>query len=1048
MVGDGAIARAGRSSPIFPRAVNQKERLLVAVGKPLSLEPVRAMGELMPEQTPSSDRPHPNQYQFEGQAGEVVSVQVTSNDFDALLSLEKSGEGVESDDDTLGNTDPWLVVTLPETGSYTLSVEAVREGEAGSYEIRWQRVDPAMVEVYQLHRAGLAAMREKTGKKMREGIVQFEAALAIAQKLQDDYVMGRTAFFLGFSYNELSDYTIALGYYETALERFQRAGEQAWVASTLNNLGYLHTALGNTQQAMEYYQQALTLNRQLGDRHGEATSLGNLGSNHEFRGLMNDALNYYQQSRRIFQELGDSGAIATILNNIGSIYSRLGEGDEARRYYQQALEGQRQAGDRHGEATALANLGSMARRLEEFEDALEYFQQALVIFQEVGDRSYEGIVLNNIGGIYDEQGDPSQAVDFYVRALTVHHEVGDRDSQGTVLNNLASLYWYVQDWEGGIDLAQKALNLFRQVGNRASEGLTLHNLAVAHQQQGDLSQALARIEEAIAITEQLRDNIASAELRTSYFATVQRYYQLQIQLLMELHQEQPAAGYDRQAFNVSERTRARTLIELLAEANLDVSDAIDPKLHQREQALRQKLQTIDAQRVAQLQAVTDGSEIKAIVAEADRQSAKALRELDALESELRQTDPAYADLQYPEPLTVEAVQTEVLDGNTTLLQYSLGDKHSYLWVVTGESITSYTLPGREEIETAARQFYSSVNRAGHALLAARKAQVLSQLILAPAAEVLTGDRLLIVPDGILHQIPFSALGIPNPNFPADADVQAQAKAYTPLLSQYEIVNAPSSTVIATNRKIMGDRPPAPKRLAVIADPIFTANDPRVAGDRSTHANPPADDPTQKNIERALRDFDLRAIARLPNTQTEAEQILAIANGPTTAVLGVDANYDWAIANNANAHQYVHFATHGFANSNHPDLSGLILSLVDENGRPKNGFLRLTDIFNLKLPAELVVLSACQTGLGENVGGEGVVGLTRGLMYAGAERTVLSLWNVSDKKTADLMVRFYTNIWQHNQTPAAALRQAQLAMWEEGYHPYYWAAFGLQGEWQE
>ena len=174
---------------------------------------------------------------------------------------------------------------------------------------------------------------------------------------------------------------------------------------------------------------------------------------------------------------------------------------------------------------------------------------------------------------------------------------------------------------------------------------------------------------------------------------------------------------------------------------------------------------------------------------------------------------------------------------------------------------------------------------------------------------------------------------------------------------------------------------------------------------------------------------------------------------STAIVGYaleafDANREWVMGNNASHYQYVHFATHGFANTTHPELSGLILSLVDEDGTPKNGFLRLTDIFNLDLPAELVVLSACQTALGENVGGEGVVGLTRGLMYAGAERTVLSLWNVSDEKTADLMVRFYSNIWQGEQTPAAALRQAQLAMWDEGLHPYYWAAFGLQGEWRD
>ncbi len=160
------------------------------------------------------------------------------------------------------------------------------------------------------------------------------------------------------------------------------------------------------------------------------------------------------------------------------------------------------------------------------------------------------------------------------------------------------------------------------------------------------------------------------------------------------------------------------------------------------------------------------------------------------------------------------------------------------------------------------------------------------------------------------------------------------------------------------------------------------------------------------LQRALRDFKLRGISRLPHSRTEADRLLALADGGETSVFDFDANYSWVTSDRSSRYQFVHFATHGFANEENPELSGLVLSLVDANGQPQNGFLRLGDIFNLQLPAEMVVLSACQTGLGDNVRGEGMAGLTRGLMYAGTERAVLSLWNVSDEKTATLMVRFY------------------------------------------
>ncbi|MGD1903752.1 MAG: tetratricopeptide repeat protein [Geitlerinemataceae cyanobacterium] len=864
----------------------------------------------------------------------------------------------------------------------------------------------------------------------------YERALPILRDVGDRageaIALGNT----GAVYTTLGQVDRALESFEAALAIQQEVGARGEEAGTLTSIGSAYNALGDREAALDYYDRALALRRETGDRNGEATALNNIGLVHTQTGDREAALDYHAAALEIMREVGDRTGEASTLNNIGGAYEALGDWREALNYFEQGLAIRHEVGDRDGEAISLSNIGVAYRRLGDLRAALDYFERARPIHRETGARAEYAIALNNIGSTYSALGEPATALDYYERALAIREEVGDRAGQAATLSNIGLARSLAGDSQRALDYYERALPLFVATGNRTGEATALGNMAFAHGVLGDLEIALDRIDASIAIVEQLRSEIASTSLRTTYFATVQEYYQLRIDILMRLHERDPEAGYDVRAFNTSERTRARTLIELLAEANLDLTADLDPALRDRERALRQRLQSLDAQRVARLQTAS-GVEIEAIVADFDRRTTAVLRELDALAARIRQTDPAYAALQYPEPLTLAQVQQRVLDDETTLLQYSLAGDRSYVWIVTRDGFESVTLPGRDTIETAAREFYASVDRAGNPLATARKARQLGNLVFAPVAELLATDRLLVVPDGALHQIPFSALALPD------------AEDYQPLLTRHEIVSAPSVTAIATNRETMADRPLAPGRLAVLADPVFTADDPRLTG-----VPAPETATADRGIGRTLRDFDLRSLARLPYTKTEADRLLELARGDRgnadrgNAAFDFEASYDWVTGSGAKRYQYIHFATHGFANSENPELSGLVLSLVDANGQPQNGFLRLADIFNLEMPAEMVVLSACQTGLGENVGGEGVVGLTRGLMYAGAERTVLSLWNVNDEKTADLMVKFYAGIWEDGLTPAAALRQAQLAMWEAGEHPYYWAAFGLQGEWRK
>lgn len=405
-------------------------------------------------------------------------------------------------------------------------------------------------------------------------------------------------------------------------------------------------------------------------------------------------------------------------------------------------------------------------------------------------------------------------------------------------------------------------------------------------------------------------------------------------------------------------------------------------------------------------------------------------------------------------MTLAQIQQQVLDKDTVLLQYSLGEKQSYLWAVTATGIQAYTLPPKSKIEAAAIFFRNNISTSTAKIpLAEVKSagDALFKLILAPAANQLSGKRLLIVGDGALQTIPFSALPLPN------------STAYIPLLKDHEIVNAPSAASIAVSRQ--RKHPIGSKTLAVLADPVFQNDDKRLSDanvtalDTCAPASSTTVKPTSNNSQRnipvelqsTLRSLNEQNIFPLPNTRVEAEKILALVPpDKRSASCAFAANYGRVMQpqkDRLDQYRIVHFATHGFVNESKPQFSGLVLSLIDSKRKPQNGFLRLHDIFNLRLAADLVVLSACETGLGKDIRGEGLVGLTRGFMYAGSRRVVTSLWNVNDKSTANLMAEFYRGMLQQKQPPAAALRAAQLKMWSTKPDPYLWAAFTLQGEWR-
>ncbi|MBD1828440.1 CHAT domain-containing protein [Microcoleus sp. FACHB-61] len=828
---------------------------------------------------------------------------------------------------------------------------------------------------------------------------------------------------------------------EEALKLYRQAGDNRGQALSLLGLAKIYSDLGEKQKALEYYSQSLPLFRAVGDRRGEAITLSSIGSVYSELGEKQKALEYLAQSLPLSRAVGDRTLEAITLNNIGLVYSQLGEKQKALEYLSQSLPLRRAVGDRGGEATALNNIGLVYSDLGEKQKALEYYSQSLPLFRATGDRGGEAATLNNIGSIYSDLGEKQKALEYYSQSLPLSRAVGNRGGEAAILTSMGNVYADLGETQKALEYYSQSLPLSRATGDRRWEATTLFNIAYVKRDQNNLTEALKDIESSLKIIENLRTKIASPELRSSYFATVQDYYEFYIDLLMQLHKTNPKSGYDTKALEASERSRARSLLEFLQESNANIREGLAPDLLQQEKSVQQQLDAIEKQRI---EAISSPNPNQTKIDEIDKQRLALLQQYQQIQAQIRTASPRYAALTQPQPLTLPEIQKQILDENTILLQYSLGKDRSYLWVVTSTGVTSYELPKQVDIETAAKDFLETITSPIQRDIPQQVAQAsanLGQVILQPAAAQLGNKRLLIVPDGVLHYTPFQALTL---------DKTAGQNTNVPLIIEHEIITLPSASSLAILRQNYGDRKPPSQTLAILADPVFSPNDDRLKGKLTPET-------TEKlalnnlGLSRSLRASNRQwPPERLAFTRQEAQTISSLfPSASSRQIFDFDASRTTATDGNLANYQIVHFATHGLANSKNPELSGIVMSMVDDKGNLVNGFLRLTDIFNLKLSANLVVLSACQSGMGQNVKGEGMVGLTRGFMYAGAQRVAVSLWNVDDEGTAVLMQKFYQKMVQQKLAPAAALRAAQMEMMqqEKWKSPYYWAAFTLQGEWK-
>jgi CHAT domain-containing protein/tetratricopeptide (TPR) repeat protein len=898
----------------------------------------------------------------------------------------------------------------------------------------------------------------------------LNSAIRLAQSAGDRNLEAAGLNTLGSVYLLMGDPRKALPNVTRALaikrEEHDRHGEMVVLA----NAGTIYYALGDSYKALDTFRELLPMRREQHDRRGEGTTLFYMGTSFARLGDLDQALESLTQALPVMREVGDARGEGRALTNLGSLYLALGQPQDSLNTLQQALELTRKLKDRHQEGSNLTAMAHSFSQLGDTEQALAYGQQALKIQQELSDQRGQGLALAELGSVYAKTGDRAQALDAYRQALPLLRAASSQAGEADVLNSLGTLSLAGHDAKDALPYFEQAVQLLtaiddrrqraatevnigaayrllgdRQkardslveassqlaaIGDRFEQSRAMYLLALLESDEGDWENARQHLAAALRIDEQIRTAVLGGELRSTWLTTVLEQYEALEDALMHLDQLHPKRGYSVQAFETAERARARRLLDLLSEARAGLRQGVDPALLRREIILAARLQAKMERQIQLMVAGEDRTASDAVAAEI-RQANDEYRQVEA---KILTGSPRYANFAEQDPLKLPQLQRKYLDSSTLLLEYAPGEQRSFLWAVSSTGFRSYLLPARSTLDALAERARESISSAADRKLAKsapEALQALSRAVLGPAARELGTKRLLIVTSGSLQFVPFSAL--PSPENPAE-----------PLIAGHEIVNLPSASTIAFLRRGQGKR--SSKLVAVVADPVFAADDPRVTG-RPGGANA---DIGSESQTRAAAVFGRTTFDRLTFTRREGENILALApSGSVFSAFDFDASRAAVLGGALRDFKYVHIASHGFVNPFHPELPSIVLSLVDRSGRPRDGFLDATDIYNLKLNADLVVLSACQTALGKDVRGEGVVGLTRAFMYAGSPAVVASLWTVPDRSTAELMREFYRGMLTDNLRPAAALRRAQIALWRDSRwtRPYYWAAFTLQGEWK-
>ena len=862
--------------------------------------------------------------------------------------------------DKEGQARSWYEIgsALSDAGQQKEAVEALQRASALHRELGQPTAEIGVMQK-------LAAVERQAG--WGEAAVQrLQHARDLAAGMDDAALEAQVAQQLGETLVDVGRSREARNVLEQAVARFRELDQPRQETGARTSLGRALLRMGEYGRARELLQESLAKAEELDDRSLIAPACTNLGNVHLAAGEATEALLMQERALQLYRQAEDRAGERISLNNLGAVYFALGDVSRSQSYMEQTLQLAESLHDTRAVARAHNNLGVLLSQVGGPQTALAELQKALHLWESLDAPRSQALSRTNAAEVLLQLGRRGRAEELLAQALEGFRRSGDGGGEASVHNLLGELHLAAGKPAEAVAAHRRALDLAQDSGSPRGRWQAHAGLAAAHKA---LKQPGAAYREALATLAEIEDVRAGLEIgvfKMRFLADKIRHYEHALSLLLERPGDEPGAPAE--SFELVERARARSLVDVLFESGARLRDDVDPELRRRERRILDELGAASAQ----LAAAGDAASRAA----ARRRLAEAEGNLERLALQMRRSAPRYGDIVYPRPSTLEEIQSEVLRDDEVLLEYFVGEEQAWVWMVERRQARVFPLPHPDRIQAAVSAFLQAVGSSaaylgGRSPDRAAAAEVARSVL--PPEPLPAGSRLLVVPDGPLHHIPFEAL----------------RRGERFLVEDHEIVVAASATALGLMRR--QHRKAASGGFLGVADPI-----------------PAADDERFPRLPHSREEID--AIAELfPETH---RKVLA-GEGATKAGLRSAGLRDY---------RFVHFATHGWLDADDLRHSGLRLSAGD--GDPDSALLSLAEILTLDLAAEVVVLSACRSGLGELLRGEGLVGMTRAFLYAGARSVVVSLWNVGDRSTADFMQSFYRGL-ESDRTPAAALRQAKL-----------------------
>jgi CHAT domain-containing protein len=738
-----------------------------------------------------------------------------------------------------------------------------------------------------------------------------------------------------------------------------------------------------------------------------ATGLNNLGIAHSMRGDYGKAAAFFRKGLAEYEELGDKTGIANGLNNIGIVHRLQDDAPMALEFHTRALAVKESLGDKASLAGSLNNLGLTYADLGDQRKALEHYGRALRLAEEIGSAHERANVLTNMAAALDLLGEHDEAVATYDRALRAREELGDRWGAARVMSGIAWLHLRRRDHARAVEYAERAAGVAREAGLRTTlaEALTtLGSARLALEQAGAAREAW---EEAIAATEDWRTRLAGGEAQQqrAFEGRTSPYYGM-----VGLH---AAVGRAAESLLYAERAKARVLLDVLRSGRVNVTKDMSDRERAEEQRITLALGSLNAALARESRRPSpDASRMAALKSDLE----KARLEHQALQAGVYARLPRLRAERGEAPaFRIEEAGPLLPDTRTALVEYAVAEDASYLFTVTrstGGDVEArvHRLPvERRALEALVTDLRGRM--ASRDLAVQDRGRKAFDLLLGPAWAELSGrEHLVIVPDGALWEVPFQALVTPHGRF---------------LIEDAAVSYAPS---LAFLREVSARRRPSPDAIGAFLG----------VGNPALGKSPP------EGARPGRRDA---GFGPLPEAEREVKA-LAELYGPSASRLRIGSEArEESVKADAGGFRVLHFATHGVVNDASPMYSYLLLA--QEGPRAEDGLLEAWELMRLDLAAELVVLSACETGRGRVGRGEGMVGLSWALFVAGSPTVVVSQWKVDSASTAKLMIAFHESLrsGRPGATKASALRSAarRLLRARETRHPFFWAAFGVVGD---